>query len=50
MQAELTVKCQGCHKVIGKVLMDTADMPSELQSKINKIILAHRENCPYYKS
>ena len=48
MQAELAIKCQGCRKVIGKVLIDTADLPGELQAKINKVILAHRSDCAYY--
>ena len=49
MQATLTVKCNGCSKALGKVLMDTADTPGDLQSKVNKVILAHRSECPYYK-
>ena len=48
MQAQLTVKCNGCNKKLGKVLMDTANLPSELQHKINAVILKHRADCSYY--
>lgn len=48
MQAELTVKCKGCGSKLGKVDIDTATMPGELQSKVNAVILAHRADCPAY--
>lgn len=49
MQAELTVYCGGCGKYLGSVNMDTADMPEQLQEKVNKVILAHRQDCQYYR-
>ncbi len=49
MQAILEVECNQCGKPLGKVSVDTADMPEQLQEKVNKIILAHRPDCPYYK-
>jgi len=49
MQAELTVYCGGCGKYLGSVHMDTADMPEQLQEKVNKVILAHRQDCQYYR-
>jgi hypothetical protein len=48
MQAELIIKCGGCGKKVGEVKCDTADMPEELQAKVNKVILAHRKMCKYY--
>ncbi len=48
MQAELTIKCGGCAKCLGKVQGDTADMPEVFQSRVNKVILAHRPECPAY--
>ena len=47
MQAELNVKCGQCGQHLGVVAVDTADMPEELQAKINKVILAHRGDCRY---
>ncbi len=49
MKAELVVKCSQCGHSLGKVEIDTADMPEQLQSKVNKIILEHRKECSYYK-
>ena len=49
MQANVRVYCEQCGKHLGEVKVDTADMPEELQEKINKIILAHREDCKYYR-
>jgi hypothetical protein len=48
MQANLTVKCEQCKANLGIVKMDTADLPEELQTKINKVILRHRKDCRYY--
>lgn len=49
MQAQLTVYCEQCGEYIGSVKVDTADMPEELQAKVNAVILGHRGCCPYYK-
>ena len=49
MQAELTIKCGQCGKSLGKVKVDTADMPDKLQEKVNEVILAHRIDCRYYR-
>lgn len=48
MQANLKVFCEQDGQFLGNVKVDTADMPDELQKKINKVILAHRDNCQYY--
>jgi len=48
MQAYLKVYCEQDGGYIGQVKVDTADMPDELQSKVNKVILAHRKDCRYY--
>jgi len=48
MQAELIIKCGGCGIPLGAVKIDTADMPEELQAKINKVILQHRSECKFY--
>lgn len=50
MKAELVIRCEQCGKALGKVLADTADMPEALQDKVNKVILAHRADCRYYKA
>jgi hypothetical protein len=47
MQATLQVKCGQCERKIGEVKMDTADMPNDLQKKINKVILGHRSDCKF---
>ena len=49
MQAELNIYCGGCGKSLGVVKIDTADMPEQLQAKVNKPILAHRQDCRYYR-
>ena len=49
MQAELNVKCGQCGQLLGVVPADTADMPEQLQAKINEIILGHRLVCRYYR-
>ena len=49
MQAELSIKCRGCNKNLGKVRVDTANDAAESQERINKVILAHRKDCRYYK-
>lgn len=49
MQAQLKISCNACGKKLGlPVVIDTADMPEQLQSKVNGVILAHRTDCPYY--
>lgn len=48
MQARLKIYCEQDGKFIGDVVVDTADMPEELQRKVNKVILAHRKDCRYY--
>ena len=48
MQAQLMVKCRGCSKKLGFVLIETADAPGDLQQKINAVVLKHRDECPYY--
>jgi hypothetical protein len=50
MQAKLIVKCGQCEKHLGEIPVDTADMPEQLQERVNKVILAHRQECRYYKS
>jgi len=50
MQAKLSVKCGQCEKHLGEIPVDTADMPEQLQERVNKVILAHRQECRYYKS
>ena len=49
MQAVLMIFCRQCGAVIGSVNIDTADMPGELQKKVNRVILAHRQDCKYYR-
>ncbi|MBA7539621.1 hypothetical protein ES705_31901 [subsurface metagenome] len=49
MQAELIVKCGVCGKYLGKVPVDTADNADKVQEWINKVILAHRQDCRYYR-
>jgi hypothetical protein len=49
MQAQLDIKCRQCLKKITVIFVDTADMPDELQQKVNSAILAHRQYCGYYK-
>lgn len=50
MQAKLKVYCEQDGKHLGDVAVDTADMPEQLQEKVNKVILKHRQDCKYYKS
>lgn len=49
MQAQVEVRCGQCGKKLGVIEVDTADMPEELQAKVNKVILAHRQDCRYYR-
>jgi peptide methionine sulfoxide reductase MsrB len=49
MQAKLIVKCGQCETHLGEILVDTADMPETLQERVNKVILAHRQECQYYR-
>jgi len=48
MKAIVKVECYQCGKKLGKATVDTADMPEQLQDKINTLILAHRKECKYY--
>ena len=48
MQAEITIRCGQCLESLGVVNVDTADMPEDLQSRVNAVILAHRQDCRYY--
>lgn len=48
MQAQLRVYCKQDGEYIGEVNVDTADMPEQLQAKVNEVILAHRKHCRYY--
>lgn len=50
VKANLTVRCHACEAFLGDVLVDTADLPEDVQSKLNKVILAHREDCRYYRT
>ena len=36
-------------KSLGGAHVDTADMPEQLQGKINRVILPHRQDCPAYR-
>lgn len=49
MQAKLTVKCGQCEQLLGEIPVDTADMPEQLQERLNKVILVHRQECRYYR-
>lgn len=49
MQANLLIRCAACSKKLGVVRIDTADMPDQLQAKINLVILRHRQDCKYYR-
>ena len=49
MKAELSVRCSQCLKRLALVPVDTADMPEQLQGKVNTVILKHRKDCEYYK-
>jgi peptide methionine sulfoxide reductase MsrB len=49
MQARVSIQCAACGQRLGRCLVDTADMPEELQQKVNSVILAHRQECPYYR-
>ena len=48
MQARLKIQCNSCGRNLGEIVVDTADMPEELQARINRAILGHRQNCRYY--
>ncbi len=48
MQARIKIYCNQDGMYIGIVRVDTADMPEQLQEKINKVILEHRPACYYY--
>ena len=48
MQANLSIRCGQCGKYLSDVQVDTADIPEELQAKVNKVILGHRKHCRYY--
>ena len=48
MKAQLTIRCYQCGKRLGKVVVDTADMPEDLQSRVNSVFLKHRAACRFY--
>lgn len=48
MQVIIAIQCSGCERWLGKVAVDTADMPEELQKRLNDVILEHRADCLYY--
>ncbi|MDD5513413.1 MAG: hypothetical protein PHD09_06570 [Candidatus Omnitrophica bacterium] len=50
MKAQLKIKCLGCLKDVGAIKMDTADMPEDLQQRVNHVILNHRKDCKYYRN
>lgn len=50
MQAKLTIRCEGCDRFLGEVRVDTADLPEQLQEKVNRVILSHRQACRYYRA
>ncbi len=51
MKGYITIRCYGCGKILlSGLLMDTADMPEQLQEKINKALLSHRKACRFYRS
>ena len=45
MKATVKVKCDQCGRELGDLLIDTADLDQE---RVNKLILAHRAECPYH--
>jgi hypothetical protein len=49
MQAHLKIYCAQDGQYLGMVKADTADLPEQLQEKVNRVILAHRQDCPYYR-
>jgi len=49
MQATLRIICAQCKRHLGVVHIDTADMPRDMQDKVNKVVLKHRPECPYYR-
>lgn len=48
MKAIVEVRCYMCGKKLGKATADTADLPEQIQDKLNALILAHRKDCKYY--
>lgn len=51
MKAKIRIYCEQCDEDLTfdrEVLVDTADSPGENQAKIDRVILAHRRDCPYY--
>ena len=50
MKANLLVRCNACEASLGNVLVDTADLPEDVQQRVNTVILAHREDCRYYRT
>ncbi len=49
MKAKLSIYCDGCEKHLGQITVDTADLPEQLQEKLNKQILIHRKDCRVYR-
>lgn len=50
MKAVVHVYCDQDLKYLGEVTVDTADMPDDLQRKVNRVILLHRPDCRYYSA
>ena len=48
MQATIRINCEGCGRYLNQLKIDTADMPDDLQKRINEVILKHRKECPFY--
>lgn len=48
MQTWIIVKCI-CGEHLGETIVDTADEPEDVQLRLNTIILAHRQECKYYR-
>lgn len=53
MKAAIIIYCEACDKRLNPLkdtIIDTADMPEDLQQKINSHILNHRPYCRYYRT
>ena len=49
MRALVKVTCEQCHRHLGTAVVDTADLPEEVQLRVNAIIIRHRKDCRYYR-
>ena len=50
MQAIVKIYCAQNNAYLGETTVDTADLPEVVQARLNKLILAHRSECPYYQT